>query len=108
MKKYKVYFVSDAEEDLFRINNYVSKNDSKTKAQTLLKKLEQTCKTLSNLPDRGHFPPELERIGIFSYKEIHYEPYRIIYQVIGKNVYIHCILDGRRDLQQLLQERVIR
>ncbi|RMG81446.1 MAG: type II toxin-antitoxin system RelE/ParE family toxin [Bacteroidetes bacterium] len=108
MKKYKVYFVTDAEEDLFEIYKYVASSDSKTKAQTLLNKLEQTCKKLSQFPERGHYPPELERIGIFSYKEIHYKPYRIIYQVIGQNVYIHCILDGRRDLQQILQERIIR
>ena len=108
MKKYKVYSVADAEKDLFELYNYVAINDSLTKAKNLLNKIEQTCKTLSQFPNRGHFPPELERIGIFSYKEIHYKPYRIIYQIIDTYVYIHCILDGRRDLPQLLQERLIR
>ena len=108
MKKYNVYFVADAEKNLFELYNYVATYDSVTKAKNLLNKIEQTCNKLSKLPDRGHLPPELERIGIFNYKEIHYKPYRIIYQIIECNVYIHCILDGHRDLSQLLQERLIR
>ncbi len=108
MKKYSVYIITDAEEDLSEIYNYVSNFDSITKAKNLLAKLEETCKKLSTFPNRGHIPPELERIGIFDYKEIHYKPYRIIYQILGTKIYIHCILDGRRDLPQLLQERLIR
>jgi len=63
---------------------------------------------LSTLPSRGHVPPELERIGIFEYLEIHSKPYRIIYQIRDVEIYVHCILDGRRSLQELLQERLIR
>ena len=82
MKKYKVYFVADAEEDLFELYTYVATYDSVTKAKNLLTKIEQTRNKLSKLPDRGHLPPELERIGILNYKEIHFKPYRIIYQII--------------------------
>jgi toxin ParE1/3/4 len=108
MKTYKVYIVADAEEDLFELYHYVATYDSVTKAKNLLNRIEQTCNKFSKLPDRSHLPPELERIGILNYKEIHFKPYRIIYQIIENNVYIHCILDGRRDLSQLLQERLIR
>ena len=63
---------------------------------------------VTEFPIRGHLPPELERIGVLDYKEIHYKPYRIIYQIIESTVYVHCVLDGRRDLQQLLEERLLR
>ncbi len=106
--KYKVYIISDAEDDLYELYNYVANYDSVNKADNLLNKLEETCDSLSKLANRGHYPPELERIGIFNYREIHYKPYRIIYQVLENNVYIHCILDGRRDLQELLEERLLR
>ncbi len=108
MKEYSAYFIADAEDDLFEIYNYVSTYNSITKAKNLLDKLEETCNNLSTFPNRGHIPPELERIGIFEYKEIHYKPYRIIYQILDTNIYIYCMLDGRRDLLQLLQERLIR
>ena len=38
------------------------------------------------MPDRGHLPLELERIGILEFREVFYKPYRIIYQIIGNNV----------------------
>ena len=57
---------------------------------------------------RGHPPPELERIGMLDFKEIHYKPYRIIYEIYKSEVFVHCILDGRRDLQELLHKRVLR
>ncbi len=60
------------------------------------------------MPDRGHLPPELERIGVLEFREVFFKPYRIIYQIIGNNVYVHCILDDGRDMQDTLQQRVLR
>jgi toxin ParE1/3/4 len=42
------------------------------------------------------------------FREIHFKPYRIIYQIIDKRVFVHCVLDGRRDLQELLERRMLR
>ncbi len=106
--KYQVHIISEAEDDLFEIYQYVSKNDSVSRAEKLLDKLEEACLSLSELPNRGHIPPELERVGVYEYLEIHYKPYRIIYQILSNRVFIHCVLDGRRDLQELLQKRLLR
>jgi toxin ParE1/3/4 len=106
--KYEVLLTEDAEEDIFEIYNYVSLNDSISKADSLFEKLQETCLSLENYPDRGHFPSELERIKVREFLEIHFKPYRIIYQIRDKNVFIHCVLDGRRNLQDILQERILR
>lgn len=53
-------------------------------------------------------PPELERIGVTDYREVHFKPYRLIYQIIGKKVFVHCVLDWRRDSQELLERRLLR
>ena len=105
---YNVYIIADAEEDIFGIYKYVATNDSVQKAETLLDNIEEKISNLSKLADRGHTLPELERIGIYEYREIHCKPYRIIYQIIESEVYVHCVLDGRRDLEDLLQERLLR
>ena len=60
------------------------------------------------MPDRGHLPPELERIAGLEFREVFCKLCRIIYQIIGNNVYVHCMLDGRRDMQDTLQQRVLR
>lgn len=106
--KCKVNLTNSAEEDLFEIYRYVYLNDSEEKAEKLYSKLYEKCSALQEHPYRGHVPPELSLLGIDDFLEITYKPYRIIYQVIKKTVFIHCILDGRRDMQKLLQERLIR
>jgi toxin ParE1/3/4 len=106
--KYAVHLVEDAEKDLFDIYRYVALNDSPEKAEKLLDYLEQTILKLETFPERGHYPPELERIGVREYREVFYKPYRIVYQIMKSEVFIHCVLDGRRDLQDLLQNRVLR
>ncbi|MBI5632595.1 MAG: type II toxin-antitoxin system RelE/ParE family toxin [Nitrospirae bacterium] len=106
--KYSVFVVAEAERDLQEIYRYVFRNDSPEKAVRLLDSLEKTVMKLEALPLRGHIPPELERISVTEYREVFFKPYRIIYQVIGRAVYVYCVLDGRRDLQDLLQERLLR
>ncbi|MFQ5585174.1 MAG: type II toxin-antitoxin system RelE/ParE family toxin [Calditrichia bacterium] len=106
--KYKVQIISDAEDDLFDIFRYVAENDSLTRDEIPLDKLEEAILSLDELPHRGHIPAELKRVAVFDYLEIHYKPYRIIYQIISKRVYVHCVLDGRRDLEEILRNRLLR
>ncbi len=106
--KYKVNFISDAEDDLFEIYKYVYFNDSEDSAENLYSKLYEKCLLLKEFPKRGHVPPELELLDIDDFLEIHFKPYRIIYRIIKNEVFVHCILDGRRDIQKLLQERLVR
>jgi toxin ParE1/3/4 len=106
--KFASHLIKDAESDLVDIYRYVAQNDSVENADRLLDKIEQTIMKLETMPLRGHFPPELERIGVLEFREVFFKPYRIIYQVIEKNVYVHCVLDGRRNLQDLLHQRVLR
>jgi toxin ParE1/3/4 len=106
--KYQVYIITDAEVDIFSIYKYIARNDSIQKAESLLKNIEEKISSLEELANRGHIPAELEHLGINEYRETHFKPYRIIYQIIESDVYVHCVLDGRRDLEDLLQERLLR
>ncbi len=106
--KFSVMLIQEAEDDLFDIYGYILNNDSPAHAEYVLLKLQEACVSLDEMPERGHIPPELERIGITEFKEIHFKPYRIIYEIEKKTVFIHCILDGRRDVQDLLERRLLR
>ena len=108
MKRFSVVVDNDAEDDLFDIYTYVALNDSVEYADKLLGALRQTCYKLKILPLRGNIPPELLEIGVVEFREIHRQPYRILYSLEASSVYIHCILDGRRDVQTILQERLLR
>ncbi|HUT42785.1 MAG TPA: type II toxin-antitoxin system RelE/ParE family toxin [Desulfobacterales bacterium] len=106
--KFSVAFIQEAGDDLFDIYGYILINDSPAHAEYVLLKLQEACVSLDEMPERGHIPPELERIGIIEFKEIHFKPYRIIYEIEKRTVFIHCILDGRRDLQDFLERRLLR
>ena len=106
--RFGVFLTNEAEQDIFDIYNYIATNDSITKANNIFDDIKQSCLSLSQYPDRGHIPPELKRINVFNYKEVHYKPYRIIYQILEKQVYIHCVFDGGREIQEVLENRLFR
>lgn len=107
MRKHRVRLLAEAEQDLFEIYRYIAANDSPERATHVLDELEGLCSRLAHMPPRGHVPPELDRIGVMDYREVHFKPYRVIYQIIGQDVYVHCVLDGRRNMQALLERRLL-
>ena len=105
---FKVLLSADAERDIEDIYRYVARHDAVEKADGLLVALEETCHSLSELPERGNTPKELQPLGMTEFREIRYKPYRVIYRIIGRRVVVYCVLDGRRDMQSLLQRRLMR
>ena len=105
---YKLLIDTLAKKDIIEIYNYVALSDSIDKANRLLDNLEETYLKLEKLPERGHIPEELRGTGIKRFLEIHFKPYRIIYEIIDNIVYVHCVLDGRRNMQELLSSRLLR
>ena len=105
---FRVVLAADAERDLLELYRYVAINDAPGRALLLLAKIEEMISSLDQMPSRGHYPPELERIGVLDFREVFFKPYRIIYEISGESVCVHCILDGRRDMVDLLQERLLR
>ncbi len=108
MTKYRVRIVQEAEEDLAELVDYISQHDSVERANFVLEKLLTLCERLEQDPGRGHFLPELRSLGIKTHREVHFKPYRIIYEVIGREVFILLIVDGRRSMQAILERRLIR
>ena len=108
MSTFSVNVIADAEEDLFDIYRYIASNDSHTNAEYVFNNIVQVCESLLELPERGHIVPELERVGVMEYRQLHFKPYRIIYRIDNKQVFVYAILDGRRDIKDLLEMRVLR
>lgn len=108
MKRYRVRISDDAEADIFDIYRFVATEDSVERADYVLEELETLCSSLTTSPSRGHVPPELDRIGVSNFREAHFKPYRVVYEVSGLKVVVHCVLDGRRDMQSLLERRLLR
>jgi toxin ParE1/3/4 len=99
---------AEAEEDLRGIVHYIRTRDSLESAEYVLEGIERAMTSLEALPDRGHVPPELARVAVRGFREIHFKPYRVVYEVRDREIIIHAVLDGRRDLMTLLERRLTR
>ncbi len=104
---FDVLVTDDAVRDLEDLDVYISRHDSPENADYVLGKIEEVFLSLSDMPDRGAYTKELSALGIKEYREVFFKPYRIIYRVLGNNVYIYVIADGRRDMQTLLNRRLL-
>lgn len=104
---YQVLLTDDAVYDLEDIYGYIESHDSPEKADYVLDKIEETFSSLSHNPKCRAYPDELLAVGLREYLEIYFKPYRIMYRVIALHVYIIMIIDGRRDMQSLLQRRLL-
>ena len=102
-----VQLTNDAARDLEEICDYIDRHDAPDRADHVLEQIEKAFHSLSEHPHRGNSPKELLDIGLREYREIFFKPYRIIYRVMGDNVYVLVIADGRRDMQALLQRRLL-
>lgn len=102
-----VLLTDDAARDLEEICDYIDRHDSRARAVHVLDRIESAFQSLSEHPQRGRHPRELLDIGIREYREVFFKPYRIIYRVIEETVHVLVIADGRRDMQSLLQRRML-
>ncbi len=102
-----VMLTKNAEADLEDIYDYIVENDSSEKADYVLDQLLKTADSLANFPEKGNYPKELQELGIRDFRQTFFKPYRVIYQITGKQVVIFVIADGRRDMQTLLTHRLL-
>ncbi|HTE40386.1 MAG TPA: type II toxin-antitoxin system RelE/ParE family toxin [Steroidobacteraceae bacterium] len=105
--RYQVRLTDDAASDLDELYLYIAQNDSPENAESVLTKIEQVLDSLSRTPKRGVYPKELVDLGIREYREVFFKPYRMIYRAIGRSVYVYLIADGGREMQSVLQRRLL-
>lgn len=104
---FSVHLTDDAVRDLEELYDYIDQHDVPGKADYVLEQIEKVFSSLSENPRRGVYPKELVSIGIKEYREIFFKPYRIIYRIMEEKVFVLLIVDGRRNMQELLQRRLL-
>jgi len=106
---WKVVATRLADRDILNIIAFIGQREGSEMAEAILNKFVQARKSLSQLPERGRISPEMKRVNILSYREIQVPPYRIVYQVHKDThtVSVHIVADGRRNMTELLKERLL-
>lgn len=106
-KRYDVLLTQGAEQDLESLHSYIAEFDCLANAHRVLDQLMVVVEGLAYLPERGSYPKELVALGIKEYRQTAFKPYRVIYRVVGLQVVIYLIVDGRRDMQSVLARRLL-
>jgi len=104
--KYKVIWANVAESDLKDITEYIS-IDSPQNALKILKKIKQKASDLYALPERCRIVPELKDQGILQYREIVISPWRLIYRITERKVFVLSLIDSRRNIEDILFKRFV-
>jgi toxin ParE1/3/4 len=103
----KILWTKTAREDLFEIVEYI-KLDSAAVALKILENIESNVRRLVDFPEHGRVVPELKELNVYQYREIVVSPWRVIYRVDKRKIYIMAVIDGRRDVADVLLNRQLR
>ncbi|MFC5473397.1 type II toxin-antitoxin system RelE/ParE family toxin [Paraherbaspirillum soli] len=104
----QVVILESAEHDLKELREYIVKNFSVESWQDTYAKLKQAIRNLQTFPQAGFLPEEIEKLNLSQYRQILSGMNRIIYEVRQEIIYIHIIVDARRDMPSLLTRRLLR
>ncbi len=106
-ERYQVIWTPTAEQDFVEILEYIAV-DNLSAAKQVAERIRQKADRLHVCPEIGRIVPELQHVGAFWYRELLIKPWRLIYRIERRDVFVLAVLDGRRDLDSLLLERLIR
>lgn len=106
--RYDVRITKGAESDLSEILAFLAEHEGLGVAERVLEGLLDAADNLTKFPERGSYPKELLKLGIRDFRQVLFQPYRMIYRIAGNHVFLLLVADGRRDFQSLLERRVLR
>ena len=102
-----ISWTKTAKADLKEIADYIAQDSVKI----ALEKLDQIERRVASLrfnPEVGRKIPELVEYSDMSYREVIVYPWRVIYQIKNTELSVLMVLDGRRNLQDILFKRLMR
>jgi toxin ParE1/3/4 len=106
-RRYPVVWTGVAAQDVERLSAYLL-DEAPLRAEQIVERIISRGESLGSSPERGRTPPELRAIGDRTWHEVQEPPWRILYRITGKRIEIHGVLDGRRNLEDILLERLLR
>jgi len=105
--KNKIVWSQDASDDLIDIVTYIKDKSGKNIATEIYSRIILQVEKISISSKIGRIVPELMSIGIHDIREIIEKPWRIFYRITTNEIQIISVIDGRRNVEELLYKKVI-
>ena len=106
--RYGLEWAPVAQGDLDEILECIAARDCVEAAVNVYAKVMHKIDGLISHPDRCRIPPEPKALGITEFRESIVVPYSVFFRIRGRTLGIVGVLDRRRDLEELLLQRVLR
>jgi len=103
---YQVFWTKTAQQDLKKIIEYIA-TDSEIQAKRVYLAIKKKADNLRQMPVQGRTVPELRYFGILTYRELISPPWRIIYKTEENKLWVLAVIDGRRNVEDILLDRFI-
>ena len=103
----RIVWASPAVEDLQDIADYFLEH-SPSAAGEFVDQVDEAVTQLTSHSDLGRVVPELARHNITRYREFILAPWRLFYRSEGQRVYVLAVIDGRRNVEDVLLRRLMR
>ena len=96
-----------AQIDLQSVFDYI-KIDSEQQAIKIFSLIKSATEKLEDFPNVGRIVPELEVLNLMGVREIVIMHWRILYKVLDTKVHIVGVLDSRRNISDILNNRFLK
>lgn len=106
MKK-EIVWSQDASDDLIEIVTYIKEKSGRNIANEIYQRIMNHIENIDDFPESGRFVSELMSIGVIDIREIIEKPWRIFYRIISNKIQIISVIDGRRNVEEILYKKVI-
>jgi toxin ParE1/3/4 len=106
IEKYFIKWAAPARDDLYEIVEYIAQTNNNY-AVKVLDKIELAVKNLDRFPKRGRIVSELKKYGYTGYRELIVDYWRIMYKIENTIVYIMLVIDGRRNIEDIILKRIM-
>jgi addiction module RelE/StbE family toxin len=106
LKTFQIRITEPAARDLDLIFDFISAENPNA-AEQVLNRLTKAIQSLRRSPRRGRQIPELLDLNWSSQRELVVPPYRVLYRIGEKVIWILAIFDSRRQLEDLIFSRVL-
>jgi toxin ParE1/3/4 len=107
LKRLRVRWAQAASLDMIEIVEFI-KRDRPEAARRLGQSFLAEASRLRRNPRQGKVVPELLEKGVSDYRQLIISAFRLVYTIRTEFIDVVAVIDGRRDVQSLVLQRLMR
>ena len=105
--KHKIIWSKDAGDELVDIISYIKYNTGNITAKKINDKIMNEVERISENPEGRRIAPLLREFGINHIHQFNISPWIIYYKLENNKMEIVSIIDGRRNLEEILYKKIM-